>query len=493
MKYLKRFAPLVLALALIATAFVGCGKDGLSEISEKLSTYTIDAKYDADAHALSAEMTLEYVNNYDVELDCIKFHLYPAAFREGARYSPVAASEEYSAYPSGKNYGGIEIGGVKENGKDVTVQIEGSDSDILTVPLSDKLLPGGKTKVDISFKVSLALVRHRLGYYGKTVNLGNFYPIACVYEGGGFRTDPYYSNGDPFYSECANYEVTFSYPSAYKLACTGTATSMAEGDMTVTKSSAKAVRDFAAVLGEFEVIEGKSGDTTVRYYYYSDSQPEGTLKAACDALTTFSDMFGKYPYAEYNVAETSFLQGGMEYPNLVMISDALNRSIYLDAVIHETAHQWWYGVVGNDEINEAWMDEALTEYSTSLFYAKNPDYEVDFEARISDAMTSYLLYIERFKSGENADTSMDRSLAQYADNSEYAYMVYVKGELMFDNLRRTIGDDSFYAALKDYYERYYMSVASTDGLIACFEKSASRELKGYFDSWLGGKVLSYGK
>jgi len=51
-------------------------------------------------------------------------------------------------------------------------------------------------------------INHRFGYGDNTVNFGNFYPVACVYENGkGFIQDLYHSNGDPFYSECSNYEV----------------------------------------------------------------------------------------------------------------------------------------------------------------------------------------------------------------------------------------------------------------------------------------------
>ena len=142
------------------------------------------------------------------------------------------------------------------------------------------------------------------------------------------------------------------------------------------------------------------------------------LKAATDSLSKFEEMFCDYPYSSYTVVQTEFLQGGMEYPTLSFISDKLNESLYIDAVIHETAHQWWYGIVGNNEVDNAWLDEALAEYSTTLFYKLCPDYSVDFEKRISDAMTSYLLYIDLYKPGAAADTSMDRTLAEYSGAME---------------------------------------------------------------------------
>ena len=492
MKYFKRIA-FTLALALCVSAFAACDEGGLESISKGLSTYTIEARYNDETHTLTGNMRIDYVNNYDTELDSLAFHLYGTAYREDARFKPVAARDEASAYPDGKSYGGMRVTSVKVGEIDKTPVIAGSDGDILSVALSDKLLPGGKVSVDIAFDVTLAKVRHRLGYTDKSVNLGGFYPIACVYENGAFRTDPYYSSGDPFYSEAANYTVTLTYPDKYKIGCSGNVTTETAAGISTSKSEAKAVRDFAAVLGEFEEKSATVGATNVKYLYYADVSPEASLSSAADALKTFNKLFGDYPYSSYTVVQTAFLQGGMEYPMLSMVSDKLAESVYTDAIIHETAHQWWYGVVGNDEVNDAWLDEALAEYSASLFYAKNESYGVDFEKRIADAMTAYLLYNEIYKPGMNADTSMNRSLAEYADAMEYTYMTYVKGQLMFDNLRRTIGDDAFYAALKLYYSDNYLKTATPDSLIACFEKTSKRELKSYFNSWIEGKILMYDK
>jgi aminopeptidase N len=65
----------------------------------------------------------------------------------------------------------------------------------------------------------------------------------------------------------------------------------------------------------------------------------------------------------------------MEYPALVMISDNIGEHIsYEEVIVHEVAHQWWYSLVGNDQINYGFLDEGLTEYSTILFFENNPEY-----------------------------------------------------------------------------------------------------------------------
>ena len=228
--------------------------------------------------------------------------------------------------------------------------------------------------LEIKFGLTIPNCAHRFGYAENTLNLGNWYPIACVFEAGEFVTDGYSANGDPFFSDVANYFVTFNYPSELKLACTGEkqGESIAK-DISTVQIRATAVRDFACVFSEkFSVISSPNADCTINYFYYDDEKFEKHLQVCVDAVNTFNSLFGMYPYSVLNVVKSNFFQGGMEYPQLVYISDMIdNDSEYINVIVHEIAHQWWYGVVGNNECENAWIDEGLAEYSTALFYDKN--------------------------------------------------------------------------------------------------------------------------
>lgn len=482
---------IVFLCAVFVLPLAACKEHGSDVLDRNVTTYRIDATYDG-MNTVTASAEITYVNNYDVGLPELKFHLYPNAFREGAKYQPVHESERAAAFPRGASYGGIAISNLSRGGEAVEVTLAGEDEDILAVPLDSVLQPMSSVTVRMDFTLTLPYARHRFGMTDKSVNLGNWYPIACVYSGGGFLTDPYYATGDPFYSEIANYEVKLTAPGSMNIAATGSSTSATEGDKTVCTASARAVRDFAAVIGTFDVATVKTGDVDVQYFYYDDSEAEASLQTAADALTVFSEKYGAYPYDTYTVVQTGFLQGGMEYPQLVMISDALNPSLYKEAIVHETAHQWFYGLVGNDQIRTPWLDEALAEYSTYLFYKWKPEYEVPFEDKIADTLSGFILYCDVYKHGGRDDTSMTRALNEYDNQSEYTYLTYAKGALLFDSLRRTIGDVRFEAALKSYVETYFLQTATPDCLIACFEKTAGRDLKGFFDSWTSGKVMLYG-
>ena len=486
-KRLRIFAfALVLFIAVLPLS--ACNNGAKSE----RTSYKINAVYNEESKAVSAEMTVEYVNGSEAILDEICFHLYPAAYREGARFSPIAAADVTSAYYDGMSYGGISVTGLTLNGENIDIKIEGQDEDILVVPLNDKLYPGQKAAVGMNFELKIPAVRHRFGYQGDRVNLGNWYPIACVYENGNFVTDPYYSNGDPFYSDCADYDVTITVPEEFTAATSGACEVSTDGEgRRVIQSRIENARDFAAVIGKFKMLGTAVNGVDVNYYYVNDAAPEAALTAAADSIKTFSELFGAYPYKTYSAVETQFLNGGMEYPALTMISDAVGSGLYTEVVIHETAHQWWYAVVGNNEVAYPWLDEGLTEFTTSVFYEKNPSYNVDYDKRIADAMAGYILYYDTFKN-INKDTSMSRRVCDYADSFEYTYMTYVKGELMFESLRKTLGDANFFGGLKCYYETYKFRNAAPDDLIGCFEKTSGRELKNFFDSWVEGKVGLYG-
>ncbi len=489
MKKRMKFLGAVLALIIAVLPMAACG----GKTGETRTSYKINAFYNEDGKTVSAEMTVDYVNGSDAILDEICFHLYPAAFRKDARFSPVPPEAVASAYYDGMSYGGITVSGLTLNGESIEVKIEGQDEDILVVSLGEtKLYPGERATVGMNFTLNLPKVRHRLGYQGDRVNLGNWYPVACVFENGNFVTDPYYANGDPFYSDCADYDVTLTVPEGFTAATSGVQTlGSDEEGRRVINSKIENARDFAAVIGKFKMLGTAVNGVDVNYYYVNDAQPEAALTAAADSIKTFSELFGAYPYKTYSAVETQFLNGGMEYPALTMISDAVNGELYTEVVIHETAHQWWYAVVGNNEVAYPWLDEGLTEFTTSVFYEKNPSYNVDYGKRMSDALAGYILYYDTFKH-INKDTSMSRRVCDYADSFEYTYMTYVKGELMFESLRKTVGDENFFKGLKSYYETYKFRNATPDDMIGCFEKASGRELKGFFDSWTDGKVGLYG-
>ena len=490
----KRIAFALILMIICPFVFSGCNFDSVvNKFSKNLTTYNIEAEYNEENQTISAIEKVTYVNSYSSTLQNVLFHLYPNAFREGATYKPVSALDTAKAHPNGANYGSIAIQTVQLNGNNVAVNVGGADNNILTIELGEELFPDEKVNLEIAFVLTLPNINHRFGYGENAINLGNWYPVACVYEDGEFFTKPYSFNGDPFYTDIANYKVKFSAPEKFIVASSGNQVSVnTESGVKTLTAEAKAVRDFALVLSDkFEVLSQKVGDTEVKYYYYEDENSALSMQTAVDSLKTFNLLIGEYPYRTLSVVKTNFLHGGMEYPNLVYISDAIeDYADYKNVIVHEIAHQWWYGVVGNNQFSEGWLDEGLTEYTTLLFYKLNPEYERDVELIVKNSLDSYLLFTDVYKQVfGTVNTSMNRALDEYTTNHEYVYMAYVKGMLLFENLNNFIGDKKFYSSLKQYYYTNKMTIATQANLVAAFEKGAHVNLTSFFNSWVTGTVV----
>lgn len=489
---MKKFF-IMLFIVLCVTPLTACSSGrSLDAIADGLTTYRMDIALDAGAKAMSVTQTVDYVNNYDTALSEIYFHLYPNCFRQNATSSVVSLSSVAKAYPNGASYGDIQITRTKLNGQDITPAYEGNDFELLCVKLPNKLLPSQSTEIYFEYKVAIPNVLHRFGYGDHTINCGNFYPIASVFADDEWDKSGYHCNGDPFYSEMANYCVRITCDQQYTIASTGAQTASTTGDTNTYDIVAQAVRDFAYVASAcFETKSARTNNTTVYYYYFADSDPDTSLRCAVDSIETFSDIFMSYPYTTYSVVEADFIHGGMEYPNLSMIStDVSDHDDYLYVIVHETAHQWWYQLVGNDEYTYPWLDESLTEFSTMLFFDENDAYGMSKKDMLSAGYENYLFFQSIYREVvRDFDTSIDRPVDAFDTDPEYTYLVYVKGTLMYDSLWQVIGKSKFMRALSLYAENFAFSNATPDDLISCFEQTANTDLKNFFDSWLSGKVV----
>lgn len=479
----------ILVLLFFSTA---CGKkDDRDEISAGLTNYEINIDYDNATKSAECTENVIYVNNSNDIIREIKFHLYPQFFEEGATSTILSSTKYNIAYPNGMSYASFDINRVLVEGADVGIAYEGEHNGILSVPLTNSLIPNDCVEVKIEFEFVLPNCRHRFGYGDDTINLGNFYPIACVYEGGAFNINPYNANGDPFYSDMANYCVNLTTDSNLVVAGTGEKTVLNNNDKSTYNFTERAVRDFAIVMSDhYEVANEKCGDVEIEYYYYNDDNKDKSLKAGVDAINTFSKKFGQYPYKKFTIVKNDFVHGGMEYPTLIMISDDIdNIDDYLNVIVHETAHQWWYGLVGNDEFAYPWLDEALTEYSTILFYDYNDGYNLNHHDMIKSSKENYTLFVTVYKDVlGDIDTSM-RAVNEYSTEPEYVYCTYVKGVLMFDSLYSLVGEKDFIKSLQTYYEENKYKNATPDDLIRCFGLICDTDLNAFFSSWLGGKVV----
>ena len=467
------------ALALGTLGIAGCAKE------EARSRYSMTLEYVPETRTLGGEMTAEIVNTTDTARETLGCQLWANAYREGAKYAPVSELFAPAAYYGGESYGGIEVTEVTGA---AGFRVAGADENILEVTLAEPLYPDERVSLTMTFTVTLAAVDHRLGVGENAVTLTGFYPVLCAC--GGTQEHVYADLGDPFVSECADYEVVFTLPDSYRVAHTGTGGRTVSAGKATYHVRAEGVRDFAMVCSErFQVLEGSADGVPVTYYYLDDAAPARTLAAAEQSLAYYSAQFTKYAYPAYAVVETDFPYGGMEYPMLSMIANDLREEEIPLVVAHETAHQWWYAMVGSDQFCEAWQDEGLAEFSAALFLGAHPEYGTTYEACVAGSERSYRAFFSVWTQiADGETTSMRRALTDFAGEYEYRNVVYDKGLILFDRLYGTLGEGKTLAALREYARDYAGKIAPPEALIACFS-SRGNYAEGIFDSFLEGTCV----
>lgn len=460
-----------------------CGKT-----EKSISEYHISCLLDGDK--LTGEESVRFYNDADTSFSELKFNLFANAYRKGAKYSPIGKEYMRVAYPSGESYGEIQILSVT-GGENLNYEVCGEDQNVLKVSLGEEVFPGESVTVNIKYEIKIANVIARLGINNKTINLAEFYPILCAKDKDGFYECLYYDLGDPYYSECADYYVDFSADEKYSVAHSGELVSATTHEGVARHSfKLENARSFAMVLSEnFESISADVDGVTVNYYYYDDDAPLSSIEYAVKSIKTFGSLFGKYAYGVYSVVKTPFVQGGMEFPTLVMISDSVEKPSYGEVIVHETAHQWWQTAVGNNEIEYAFMDEGLAEYSTVLFYENNPEYNLNRKTLMDISDKNYKSFCTVYdKLFGDKNTTMKRSLKDFSGEYEYVNIVYIKGCIMFDEVRKCVGDEVFFTGLKNYYSDNKYKIATPIDIIYAF-RSAGASAEKIIEGFINGKAI----
>ncbi|MBQ9624895.1 MAG: M1 family metallopeptidase, partial [Clostridia bacterium] len=355
---------------------------------------------------------------------------------------------------------------------------------LLKINLNEPLKPMESAVITFKYKTVLPKGLERFGYYDTCYKLTGFYPVAVVYENG-WKLEKLSAIGDPAFSDMADYHFTLRVPSGFTVAATGEKELISSDESGDTyRITAKNVRDMAVVADtELKEYETKAGETTIKAYAYTDEQAELLKTYAADSLIFFNNSFGTYPYSTYSVVTSKLFSGGMEYPTLVLISHQLfntTEKAFLEwTVAHETAHQWWYGLVGSNPVTEAFMDESLTEYSTLQYIRNKYDEETYEKMKSTFILLPYSAY-NAFYDGK----AIARPISEYESMLEFSMLVYVKGCMMFMEMENIMGKETLMQALKSYYETYAYSSASFSDFKEHLSQSFEYDWDGFFKKWL---------
>ena len=482
---MKKTTLFILSLILLVLSGLGCASPAVPEA--EMTHYEIVASYDKESRTVTASQTVEFVNGYDLPVSTLAFRLYGNAYNTTGAVSPSVRDE---AYYKGDSTGAITLGTFTMDGKVLPHTLSDSGHSV-TVSLPKEVFPMEKVKVTFDFSLTLAEVNARLGVTEHTVNLTHWHPELCVLEDGEWVTDDFTAIGDPFLAESAVYKVTLTTPSEYKVVSGARMTAEREGAGMVTREfSVKGAREVSFIMSsEFKTVSTLAGSTLVTYAYIGDKNPEATMRTAQRAISLFSDEFGTYPFPTYTVVETPLIYSGMELTAMAMVDAKLEDKTH--AVIHETAHQWWSQIAGNNPITHAFIDEGLAEWSTALYYRAHGETDKEREMRGSHEKR-YVLFMDVMGSVTGEPSSvMAKALSDFVSEYEYEVIAYSKGYLMLDSLSALIGRRSLVDGLRRYYTDARYKIFDLSALIASVENGSGKRCEGIFRAWVDGRVTYY--
>lgn len=448
--------------------------------AEGLDAYRVQLKLDDQKHTLSITQEVQIKNRTDALWPDVVLRLWPNAFQtEDA--SPAALDELYDAcYPNGFSPGRVLVHDVKWNGVPAAHTFPDAMQTVLSVDVGG-LAPGEEGVLYIRCVVEIPNCAHRTGYCGGTYHLGNVLPLLSVYENGAWRQDAYSPIGDPFYHECANFSITLHLPEGFTPACSLPLQQETEG---VWTGSGLALRDVGlAVSNEWGgTASAALGQVRVQAFAETKSGAHTALKYAQKALETYESLYGPYPYQTFTLCSAAFAPGGMEYPAMAVMDAAYFAPDQKDTlellIAHETAHQWFYALVGSDPVNQPWQDEALCEWALLRYTERQHGRQAAENLRYYRVDAP----MQEFIPGGLTPAS---PLSYFSSLGDYRSIVYGRGAALLVALDAFLpeGTDAF---LQQYVQEYAFQIAGRTGfeqaLNACAGMDALPLVQDYLDT-----------
>ncbi len=389
--------------------------------------------------------------------------------------------------------GEMSVSNLSVDGNPVTPRLELQDS-LLVVPLAEPLDPGQHLTLQMDFSVtvpqSVELNFGVLSYFEDVLTLAHAYPMIAVYDDEGWNSEIPPQSGDVTYADASFYLVKVRAPEDLTLVTSGSTIGSGEdGDLQTLQVASGPARDFyLAASPEYEETSQTFGEVTIRSYAPDDSE-EGAqmaLDVAARSIEDFSARYAPYPYTEFDIVSTPTLALGIEYPGIVAITSRIYdvdsdyrgtpASIYMESTVaHEVGHQWFYSLVGDDQLDDPWLDESLTQFITLQYYAD--EYGPGGESGFRNSLEA------RWENVGREDIPIGMPVEAYS-GQEYGAIVYGRGPLFFLALREQIGTQAFDAFLKEYTETLSWGIATPALLQSLAEQHCACRLDALFEEWV---------
>jgi len=311
------------------------------------------------------------------------------------------------------------------------------------------------------------------------------YPMLAPWEGG-WVVEPIFPWGDAVVAEVADYSAHVTLPQGWDVVATGEEEGLPSSEYRVTGTN---LREFALVaLKGYAVTEVHAEGVRVRSFFLPEHEAGGAaaLEFTVEALSIYADLFGPYPFSELDIVEVPLRNAaGVEYPGLILAGSQYyaaypNDPLFFPMIFaHEVAHQWWYAQVGNDQVAEPWLDEALATYTSGLFFEQRGD----LQKILSYWEDSYARGRQR-----NPEATVSTPLWDFPGGAGYGGIVYSGGALFLHEVRGRMGDEAFFQALRRYIGEYRWEIAHGEDLLRILRAESPLPLDDLIRKWLG---LSY--
>jgi hypothetical protein len=523
----------VVFLALLFMALMAAAE---TQAQQKQTTserhrYQIDLRIDFDHLSFTGVERVRWINKGEKPANVLYFHLYP-----NIRSAESEVTANSSTEPDEPTLDVTEVRSVPADGP-LSFFLD-DQATTLRVNLREPVASFGSTELQIKFKgmvpeidpdetsltthvvkqVSAALRSERETRRARDLNfrckgvmlLGTPYPVLAVHDGDDWRRKLEPSVGDIVFNEVADYEVTVTTASGVEVFSSGmeSGSRTASGAITFTAS---ALRDFAILAGRglrSEQVEAEG--VTLRSIYLVEHERVGkrALAVAANSLRVFTSIFGPLPFKNISIVEAPLVAGlgSTELSAFNVIASAFYVDFDAPAVrnlpelireqrpsveeslewtvAHLVAHQWWGAAVGNDPAREPVLDEALSCWSSLVYYQKT--YGEERAKAVLDDQVKGVYRLYRTFGGDDMDAN--RPSRDYRNTFQYAAIVIAKGALMFVELQRALGDEKVFAALRNYYKANIYEIAQLEDLRSALVAEApieQRRMVGRtFTRWL---------
>ena len=471
--------------------------------------YKIDVRLDIERHQLAVDEILVYTNQSPDTLDTLNFYLYLNKFRQGSLYNPNLK----------RDLGAIRIKKIIVD--DSVTSSYFIDQTLMTLDLNRSLLPGDSIIFKFDFIALIPPADERYGYLGNHYDIGNWYITPVVYDRYGWHLNQHLDN--EFYQEWGDYQVNITLPKGFVVGATGVLIdssttynlSADQSDQISIDSSfitwqfeAKWVHDFAWTTDpSYVLMQAHWHGITLNVLAldYNAESWKAVSQWGMQAIQFFCDSYGMYPYKQLTVADTYIKAGGIEYPQIVMINDYSNpdyeASEFRALVIHEIAHNWFYGLLANNQTEKEWMDEGFTTFAeikaVEAIFGRYENLNAGdrgwfinkFGYTNDDRLDNALSYLQVAKFDLDPDP-IDLH-ADYLGNDGYM-LQYSKMAMVLFMLEYTLGDSVFALGMRNYFDQWHFKHPYPEDFYAVMEKTAERDLTWFFEQWLNtNRKLDY--